>query len=169
MLLEFPNLSTCRATLTVQNGASSRESPHVCFVRSGSWRRAVPRIGAPRRVHKEVRAFLLRKFPEKCNWHERTYQLASPFAWPYSPWLSNFGVHQGCCVGATVGRNILGGWEIRWLPLPLPHLTCGLKLNTDTMSAWSRTVPSLNTCKMQVTKHVNITCLSAFAFHSCAF
>jgi hypothetical protein len=54
--------------------------------------------------HEEVTDFLNRKFPEKwIGW-------GGPVTWPprspdLTPLIFSFGVHQGCCVGATIGYH----------------------------------------------------------------
>jgi hypothetical protein len=65
--------------------------------------------GAPPHFHNEVTDFLNRKFPEK--WIDR----GRPIIWPpRSPDLTALdfffllGVHQGCCVRATIGYHFAG-------------------------------------------------------------
>jgi hypothetical protein len=91
--------------------------------------------GALPYFHKEVTDFSNLKFPDKQIGRDRpiTCLPRSPDLTPLDFFL--WGVHQGCFVHATTN--------------PLTGLTmCGLKLNTDMISAGPLMVPSSNICKM---------------------
>jgi hypothetical protein len=108
--------------------------------------------GAHPHFHKEVTDFLNIKFPEK--WIGR----GGPITWlPRSPDLTPLDFSFGdtsrmlctCHHWLPLCGNLLGGQAMQWLQLPLTYLTtCGLKLDTDMISAGPLMVPSLNICEM---------------------
>jgi hypothetical protein len=76
-----------RCTHSCWNSVSSREIPHAYFIRRGSRWLVVPTRRSASTFPQESDVLLKSQVSREIDWQGRAYHLATPFAWPYSPWF----------------------------------------------------------------------------------